>query len=180
MLHGRFGELKAKRLEGVQKYAWEPYSDVRGTWQRIWDVERFDQVPLSITAVQVSVSTNPLKGTLRGLHYLDESASEWKAVVCVQGSIQDVIVDMRNDSPTKGLHDSFILSGSRNEGILIPPGCAHGFLTLEPNCILIYLMTARYDAGHERALRWNDPTLGIDWVLNPELVSDKDRGIELI
>lgn len=164
----------------MQKYAWEPYADSRGKWQRIWDVERFNNVPSSMTAVQVSVSKNPLKGTLRGLHFLDESASEWKAVVCVQGSVQDVIVDMRDDSPTKGLHDSFILSGSGNEGVLIPPGCAHGFLSLEPNCILLYLMTAKYDATLERSLRWNDPLLGIDWLLNPELVSDKDRGNELI
>jgi len=110
------------------------------------------------------------------MHYLEEQAQEWKSVVCLQGSVQDVVVDMREESQTFRSHQSFHLEGQSNDGVLIPPGCAHGFLTLEPNTILLYIMSVPYDSSLERALRWDDPTLGISWDLVPKVISDKDQG----
>jgi dTDP-4-dehydrorhamnose 3,5-epimerase len=134
----------------------------------------------SFSAQQISISTNPTKGTLRGLHYLEERAKEWKAVVCVQGLVQDVVVDMREGSPTYKSHQSFYLDGRSNDGLLIPPGCAHGFLSLMPNTILMYVMTAPFDSDMERALRWDDPALNISWDLSPNVISDKDKSHGLL
>jgi dTDP-4-dehydrorhamnose 3,5-epimerase len=165
---------------GVNPYSWLPHVDARGKWQRVWDPKNFAELGENLLAEQISVSTNPLTGTLRGLHYLEEIAGEWKAVICVQGKVQDVVVDMRESSSTYRAHQSFHLDGDSNDGLLVPPGCAHGFLTLSPNTILIYIMSVPYDFELERALRWDDPALAISWDAVPKLVSERDQNHELI
>ena len=165
-------------ISGLTQYSWKSHVDARGRWQRVWDSEKFEGDELLPN--QISVSTNPKAGTLRGLHFMTEEAAEWKAVVCVQGAVQDVIVDMRAGSETYSKHESFELNGVNNDGILIPPGCAHGFLTLQPNTILVYIMTAPYNPNLERALRWNDPALGISWKQAPRVISDKDNDHPLL
>jgi dTDP-4-dehydrorhamnose 3,5-epimerase len=172
--------MPSRSLAGIEKYSWSPHEDNRGRWQRVWDPEKFESSHNGLRAEQVSVSTNPFAGTLRGMHFLSEDAGEWKSVVCVQGLVQDVIVDMRKDSPTKRMYQSLYLDGKSNEGVLIPPGCAHGFLTLEPETILIYIMSVAYNSDLEQALRWDDPSLQISWDMNPSLISEKDRSHRLL
>lgn len=177
---GRCGNLQSSHIAGVTPYAWDAHVDKRGRWQRVWDASRLSSSQNCGSAEQISLSTNPLKGTLRGLHFLDESVQEWKSVVCVQGSVQDVVVDMRESSASFRSHQSFNLLGKNNDGIHIPPGCAHGFLTLEANTILLYVMSAPYDSSRELALRWDDPSLGISWAIKPQLISEKDKGHTLL
>lgn len=164
----------------MEPYSWDSFVDSRGRWQRVWDPSILEISQDSFAAQQISISTNPTKGTLRGLHYLEERAGEWKAVVCVQGLVQDVVVDMREESPTFKSHQSFYLDGSSNDGLLIPPGCAHGFLSLTSNTILLYIMTAPFDPDMERSLRWDDPVLNISWDLPPHVISDKDKSHGLL
>lgn len=172
--------MPASYIAGVAPYAWEQHVDGRGSWQRVWDPARLPTTQKDLVAEQISISTNPNTGTLRGMHYLEEQAQEWKSVVCLQGSVQDVVVDMRQESQTFRSHQSFHLEGQSNDGVLIPPGCAHGFLTLEPKTILLYIMSAPYDSSLERALRWDDPTLGIAWDLEPKVISDRDQSHSLL
>jgi dTDP-4-dehydrorhamnose 3,5-epimerase len=180
MRHGKFGDVHPLAIAGVEKYSWDPYKDMRGSWQRIWDTDKFQDRPSDLRAEQISVSKNPMTATLRGMHYLDEKASEWKSVVCIQGLVQDVIVDMRVDSLSYRKYQSFYLDGKSHEGLLIPPGCAHGFITLEPDTILIYIMSVAFDPNAERALRWNDPSIGIVWDIEPQIISEKDKRHKLL
>lgn len=147
-------------------------SDIRGTLTRIWD--RNSQMS-EFKLTQSSVVTNPTSGTLRGLHYQDDPFSENKVVQCVSGRVFDVIVDLRKDSRTRGMHVSYEI-GPQCEylGLVIPSGCAHGYLTLESNSTLVYFMDQEYSADHARGLRWNDPQFSIMWPRSPLLISERD------
>lgn len=173
------GTLKCDSQESqfpeVTSFSFDPHLDFRGSWQRIWDVDFIQEVGHSPNIEQISVSSNPHLHTLRGLHSLRYEASEFKAVVCLSGAVQDVVVDVRPDSPTWGRYASFNLSEEKMNGVLIPPGFAHGFLTLLPNTKLLYLMSTKYSAELEYNFCWNDPGFGISWLADPALVSDKDN-----
>jgi dTDP-4-dehydrorhamnose 3,5-epimerase len=114
------------------------------------------------------------KGVLRGLHFQNPPFAQGKLVRVIKGSVLDVAVDIRKDSPTYGEHFSVELSEENKTILWIPPGFAHGFVTLEDDTIFIYKCTAVYNKESEGSLIWNDEDLNIDWrVVNP-LVSDKD------
>lgn len=151
--------------------------DHRGTWTRTFDSEIFLGSGLKIS--QSSISINRQKGTLRGLHSLDKAAGEWKLVTCVSGEIWDVVVDLDPVSPGFGSYRAAKLTGKSADWVLIPPGFAHGFISLTNDAILSYSMTANYDSSAEIGYRFNDPTFGIIWPLEPVLVSDKDRALPI-
>lgn len=163
-------------IPGVERYSIKGHSDKRGLWQRVWEADNpVIRNSFESSAKQVSVSYNPELGTLRGLHSLKPSAGETKFVFCVQGKVQDVALDIRRESVTFGTHASFILE--QGMGVKIPPGVAHGFLTLEPDSTLVYVMTAFYNPELEVPIRWNDPRFNINWVRTPEVISSKDKNI---
>ena len=176
MLHpGSCGEMQVQKIQSLELYSLSEHLDERGRMQRVWDSDYFLSAGQPISPKQVSVSKNPVRGTLRGMHFLSPEADEWKAVLCLQGSVQDVVVDAREGSETFLDHISIILDSSSNDGLLIPPGCAHGFLTLEQDTILLYMMSASYNPDLEIGFRWDDPKLGIDWRLEPKMISEKDK-----
>ncbi|MFT3722045.1 MAG: dTDP-4-dehydrorhamnose 3,5-epimerase [Hyphomonadaceae bacterium] len=113
--------------------------------------------------VQDNHSRSNPKGTLRGLHFQAPPFAQDKLVRCVRGSILDVAVDVRYGSPTFGQHVCAKLTESGGEQIFAPKGFAHGFVTLEDGCEVIYKVTNYYSAAHDRGVRWNDPALGINW-----------------
>jgi dTDP-4-dehydrorhamnose 3,5-epimerase len=172
--------VAVRSLDSIQTFSWAPHIDSRGTWQRIWDRGEIALKGHNSEIDQISFSRNPNLHTLRGLHSLDEKAQEFKAVICLSGRIQDVVVDVRPKSRDFGKWRSFFLSSNPAQGILIPPGFAHGFLTLTENTDLLYLMSVAYDETMERCFRWNDPKLKIHWSAEPALVSDKDNSHPLI
>jgi dTDP-4-dehydrorhamnose 3,5-epimerase len=143
--------------------------DGRGVFRRIYDVQ-----DTRIEPAEISFSHNTHTRTLRGLHYLEESQMEYKVVECVSGSVFDVIVDSRPSSPNYLDYTNIIVSSDSEFAILIPPGFAHGYLTLEDNSSLIYQMSSPYESKFERGLRWNDPSIGIEWPASPKVISDKD------
>lgn len=163
--------MRVPEMDNVNRFSHSPYEDARGIWQRCLDLD--DLPPLGgLNVKQVSVSLNPHSGTLRGLHSMRQPVDEWKVVFCYSGAVQDVIVDLRTTSRTHLKHVSFNLSPG--EGVVIPPQCAHGFLTLTQNSHLVYAMTSEFLPSHEYSLAWNDPTLNIKWLEIPQIVSPKD------
>jgi len=130
---------------------------------------------IAFEPVQVSTSTNPRRGTLRGLHFQAPPRPEGKVVACMRGSALDVAVDLRADSPTYGRWTSAELTRANGRAVYVPPGCAHGFQTLEDETELLYLLSEYYDPGLQRGVRWDDPALGIDWPEEPTVISERDR-----
>lgn len=166
-------------LTGAYVIDLEPIEDERGFFARSLCVEEFLQHGLNAKMVQQSVSWNPRRGTLRGMHFQAPPHAEDKLVRVTQGAMFDVIVDLRPNSSTCGQWFGVELSASNHKQLYIPKGLAHGFQTLEDNTEVLYQMTVPYAPGAGRGLRWDDPALAIAWPL-PELarseryVSERD------
>jgi dTDP-4-dehydrorhamnose 3,5-epimerase len=125
--------------------------------------------------VQCNISYNPKKHTMRGMHYQVEPYGEAKVVRCVKGSIYDVVVDLRSESPTFRQWTGVTLTAANRQMLYIPEGCAHGFLTLEDQTEVLYQMSEFYQGDSARGVRWDDPAFGIQWPAIPELMSERDR-----
>ncbi len=146
--------------------------DARGTLTRVWDS---DSILASFKLVQSSVVSNPNAGTLRGLHFQEAPFSENKIVQCISGKIFDVIVDLRKDSATYGRHIELTLGPLESYlGVLIPAGCAHGYLTLDPNSTVLYFMDKVYSPKHSKGISWDDSSLAINWPTIPIVISERD------
>jgi len=115
-----------------------------------------------------------LVNVLRGLHFQVPPFEQGKLVRVISGSVLDVVVDLRTKQPTFGKHYKCWLDARNNKMLWIPPGFAHGFLTLEDNTIFYYKCTQIYNRESDRSLFWNDPDLGIDWGMSNPIVSEKD------
>lgn len=159
-------------IDGVYGILSKPNVDPRGELRRVWDKH---SVLADFKLCQASVVFNPTLGTLRGLHFQLEPFSEKKVVECLSGRAFDVIVDLRLDSPSYGNHVELLLGPGQNFlGAVVPAGCAHGYLTLEPETSLIYFMDKEYSPENASGLLWNDPKLSIKWPMNPTLLSAQD------
>lgn len=149
--------------------------DERGYFERLFCAET---VPVQILHVNFSYSEK--RGTLRGLHYQLPPFEEIKVVRCLRGSLFDVVVDLRKNSPTYGKYFSTTLTAEGGEMVVVPKGCAHGVFTLTEGCEMLYLVSEKYAKEEERTIRYDDPTLAIRWPGPPTIVSDKDaRGTYL-
>ena len=103
-------------------------------------------------------------------------SAETKVVTCLQGALHDVVLDLRPASPSYGQHAAIELTAENRRVVVVPEGCAHGFLTLTDATLLLYLVTAAYDPIRERAVRWDDPGFAITWPFRPSLLSPRDAG----
>ena len=160
-------------LTGAYVIEIEPIIDDRGFFARSWCEEEFQHHGLNSHFIQCNISFNTRKGTLRGMHYQISPHEEAKLVRCTQGSIYDVIIDIRPDSPTfKSLY-SVILNSMNYTMLYIPEGFAHGFQTLEDNTEVFYQMSNFYHSESARGLRWNDPAFKINWLLTEQLIISK-------
>lgn len=163
--------MTARAIAGVGQFTFNPHVDERGVFQRIWDRNTAESLGMS-DVVQVSISMNPVMSTLRGLHMLQLEEQEIKSICCVTGKIQDVLVDMRSDSATYMQHMSIPLEAGM--GVVIPPGVAHGYLTLTSDVTVAYGMSSAYRFEKEVGFNWKDPRLGISWNDKPKIISLKD------
>ena len=112
---------------------------------------------------------------MRGVHYQSPPWLEAKAVRCTKGSLYDVALDLRPDSPTYRQWFALTLSAANRRALYIPEGCAHGFLTLEDQTEVSYEMSEFYHPEAGRGVRWNDPAFGIVWPAEVKVISDRDR-----
>jgi len=163
------------QLSGVFEIDLERHIDERGFFARSWCQKEFESHQLNPRTVQCNISFNPRKGTLRGMHYQAHPYAEAKVVRCTRGSIYDVLVDLRPDSPTFKEWIAVVLTAEKRNMVYVPEGFAHGFLTLEDNTEVFYQMSEFYSAESARGLRWNDPTFQIFWPEEVEVISERDR-----
>lgn len=155
------------------------FTDDRGYFFESWNREVFARAGLPSDFVQDNQSAS-LKHVLRGLHFQVPPHDQGKLVRVITGSVLDVAVDLRRKEPTYGKHFSMILTAQEGKMLYIPPGFAHGFLTLEDHSIFAYKCTHAYHPRSDRSLRWNDPDMAIDWGVATPLLSDKDRNAPLL
>ena len=149
--------------------------DERGFFGRVFCQDEFRALGLFTEIAQSNVSWNSCRGTLRGLHYQLAPHAEAKIVRCTRGTVWDVIVDLRDSSPTRLRWHAVELSAENRLSLYVPEGFAHGFQTLTDDVELLYQMSAFYHAESARGLRWNDPVVGIEWPLPDAIMSERDR-----
>ncbi|SDT25491.1 dTDP-4-dehydrorhamnose 3,5-epimerase [Halopseudomonas xinjiangensis] len=166
------------------KDAWlielELRGDDRGFFARTMCRDEFEKHGMATDYVQQNMSVSAFKGTLRGMHYQLRPYAEAKLIRCLHGAIVDVIVDIREDSPTYLKHQMFELTDSNRHQLYVPPGFAHSFQTLTDDVEVSYLVSSPYAPQYERGLRYNDERLGIQWPETVTTISDKDAAWPLI
>lgn len=150
------------------------FRDERGSFNVIWEGSKLSVLDVSFTPESVSFSHNKKRGTLRGLHYQEYPYGQSKLVSCAHGSIFDVVADMRPESSTYLRWASVRLTSGSGRALFIPAGFAHGFLTLEPDTTVAYLIEGEYHSELSRVVRWNDPIIGISWPFEPRIFSERD------
>jgi dTDP-4-dehydrorhamnose 3,5-epimerase len=162
-------------LAGAYTIDLEKREDERGFFARLFCVNEYDQHGLDRNIVQINNSLSKDKGTLRGIHYQLAPKAETKIVRCIKGSLYDVIVDLRPESPTFLKWFGAELSAENRTMMFVPKGFGHSFITLEENTEAFYMVTEFYSPENERGLRWNDPKINIEWPIEPVVISDKDQ-----
>jgi dTDP-4-dehydrorhamnose 3,5-epimerase len=170
--------FRETKLPGAFVIELQKHEDKRGFFARAWCQKEFEAHGLNQRMVQCNVSFNKVKGTLRGMHYQVPPCAEAKLVRCTQGTIYDVIIDLRRESPTYKQHLSEVLSSNNYKALFIPEGFAHGFQTLEDNSEVFYQMSGFYSPEHQRGLRYDDPAFEISWPIEATIISDRDRNYE--
>ena len=167
----KFLETKLKDVIIIEP---ETSEDERGSFYRIWDKKIFQENGLNDNLVQISISFNKKKGTLRGMHFQKKPFEEAKIVRCTKGKIFDVVIDLRTESKTFMNWASFELDSNESKILYIPEGFAHGFQTLEDNTELVYQISNWYSPEHASGLRWDDNKFQINWPIQNPIISKKD------
>ncbi|HKP77652.1 MAG TPA: dTDP-4-dehydrorhamnose 3,5-epimerase family protein [Phenylobacterium sp.] len=161
-------------IAGVVRVEAEPHRDERGLFARLHCPEEFAAAGIPFEPAQTSLSRNPQRHTLRGMHYQRAPHGERKLVRVARGRVFDVAVDLRPTSPTYRRWTGAELSAENLAALFIPDGVAHGFLTLEPDSDVVYQITPAFRPGHAAGVRWDDPAFGIAWPAVPALMSPAD------
>ena len=165
-------------IEGLLIIKPRVFEDERGCFFESWNKATFENAGLDINFVQDNQSLSS-KGVVRGLHFQNPPFAQGKLVQVLKGSVLDVAVDIRENSASYGKHVSILLSGENKTILWIPPGFAHGFLTLENNTMFSYKCSGVYNKESEGSLMWNDTDLNIDWQIKNPIISEKDQNSEL-
>jgi dTDP-4-dehydrorhamnose 3,5-epimerase len=163
------------KLKGAYVIDLQKMEDERGFFARSWCQREFNAQGLNRNLVQCNISFNARKGTMRGMHYQEKPYEEAKLVRCTMGSIYDIIVDLRPDSRTFKDFIGVLLTAENRSSVYVPEGFAHGFLTMEDNTEVFYQMSEFYVPNAARGFRYNDPTFGIAWPSEVQVISDRDR-----
>lgn len=153
----------------------ERHEDERGWFARSFCEEELRRAGIEFHVHQANVSWNKGRGTLRGMHFQRPASGESKIVRCVRGAVHDVVIDLRESSPTYLAWDAALLSGENGRAVYVPDGCAHGFLTLEDDSEVHYLMGGPYLPGVGAGVRYDDPAFSVRWPEPVRVISDRDR-----
>ncbi|EJL66745.1 dTDP-4-dehydrorhamnose 3,5-epimerase [Flavobacterium sp. CF136] len=157
------------------------HNDDRGYFFESYSKTKFEDLRIDIDFVQDNQSFSK-KGTLRGLHYQNPPFAQTKLVRVLEGEIIDVAVDLRKDSPTYGKSFSILLSAENKKQLLVPQGFAHGFSVISETASVMYKCDQFYNKASEGGIKFDDPSLNIDWGMNLEdaIVSEKDQILPFI
>lgn len=168
-------KFTALPLNGAFKVDLERRGDSRGFFARLFCREEFAAEGLQSAWSQCNVSHSTERGTLRGMHFQRPPKADAKLVKCMLGAVYDVIIDLRQQSPTFGAWTSLTLTADCGEMIYVPEGFAHGFQTLTDDAELLYFHSDNYSPEHEGGVHYCDPDVGIAWPLDVSNLSDRDK-----
>jgi dTDP-4-dehydrorhamnose 3,5-epimerase len=171
--------MQIERLEIADLLLVTPkkHGDQRGFFSETYRLDEFAASGVDVCFVQDNHVHSKQKGVLRGLHFQTPPHAQGKLVRCTRGAILDVAIDIRVGSPSYGQHVAVELSAANSRQLWVPAGFAHGYVTLEVECEVIYKVTDYYAPECDRGIAWDDPALAIDWRLSASevILSDKDR-----
>jgi dTDP-4-dehydrorhamnose 3,5-epimerase len=167
---------------GVVEIRTRRFEDERGFFSEVWNLDAFAEAGIHVAFVQDNHSFSHDVGTLRGLHFQAPPFAQAKLVRVSRGAVFDVAVDIRSASLTYGQWVGTRLSAADWNQMFVPTGFAHGFVTLEPDTEVQYKVSAPYSREHDRAIRFDDPAIGVEWPIDREalILSDKDRAAPLL
>ena len=177
----QFFEFKKTEIEGLIEVTPFNADDVRGCFTKDYSKEVFENNGINYDLKEVFYTTS-YKGVIRALHFQRE-IQQPKLVRCICGHVYDVVVDLRKDSPTFKKWLGFDLIGERHNEILVPAGCAHGYLVIE-NSIVSYKCAEKFYSEYDDGIMWNDPDIGIRWPLEKIggeqnlILADKDKNLQ--
>ena len=166
--------FSASAIRDCKKVEMEKIEDSRGFFARTWCGEEFEKAGLPCNVVQSSLSYNRKAGTLRGMHLQMPPSKEGKLVRCVRGAVFDAVVDLRSNVASYLKTVTIRLDDVKRTAIYVPPGCAHGFQTLEDETEVLYMMTDVYRPDLSAGFRWNDPVFNIDWPIPDPIIHQRD------
>jgi dTDP-4-dehydrorhamnose 3,5-epimerase len=166
-------EVTKTFIEGLLVIQPKVFHDERGYFYEPYNKKMFTEIGITEEFVQDNQSFSQ-KGVIRGLHFQNPPSAQAKLLRILQGSIWDVVVDIRKASPTYGKYFGVELSAENKTIFYVPKGFAHGFVTLEDNTLLLYKCSDFYNKAAEESLVWNDPEVGIPWKINNPILSEKD------
>jgi dTDP-4-dehydrorhamnose 3,5-epimerase len=172
-------KIQKTELDPVLLIKPTPHRDERGEFVEVFREHIFKEAGINVSFVQDNISRSK-KNALRGLHYQLPPSSQVKLVMVTSGSILDVVVDMRRNSPTFKQHYTTVLSDENRHMLYVPTGFAHGFSVLSDEATVYYKCNDYYSKELERGVRWDDPELDIDWNISDPVVSDKDSRLPLL
>lgn len=174
-------KVHSTQLMGLILIEPKRFGDHRGFFAETYSRRAFASLGVNIAFVQDNHSLSAAVDTVRGLHFQAPPHAQAKLVRCGRGAIFDVAVDIRRGSPTYGKWAGFTLSAENGAQLYIPAGFAHGFVTLEANSEIVYKCSDYYAPEAEGALRWDDPSIGIEWpIIGDAILSEKDANAPLL
>lgn len=165
--------MTSNLIQGLQIFEGKAFSDSRGKFARLFDAEWFPQS--SFRTTQINISINPIEGTLRGMHYQISGEPENKLITLIQGSVFLVVADLRKSSSTYLKIRSQYISAEDSESILVPAGCATGWLSTSTDVQIHYVMSSRFEENTYSGFKYNDPAFDIPWPNSPVLISEQDN-----
>ena len=170
-------EFRKLALDGPLAIVPRKIEDERGYFSEIFREDAFAEQAGAVRFVQENQSLSIRPGTIRGIHFQTHPHAQGKMVRCLAGSVFDVAVDLRRDSPTYGRYVAVTLTPQDNNQLWIPVGFGHAFCTLEPNSVIGYRVTDFYSADCDKGVAWDDPDIGIEWpeIADRQTLSAKDR-----
>lgn len=172
--------FKETKLKGAFIINLKRLEDERGFFARTFCQKEFQEHGLNPQIAQANISYNKKRGTFRGMHMQLAPYEESKLIKCTGGAIYDVIIDMRISSDTFKQWVGAELTAENHQMLYVPEGFAHGFITLKNDTEVTYQMNQFYAPGSEKGFRWDDPAFGIEWPIQPVLISEKDKNFPLI
>ena len=170
-------DIRSLPIEGPLEIIPRKIEDERGYFSELFRLDRFAAHAGAVDFVQENQSLSVRPGTIRGIHFQAAPFAQGKLVRCLAGSLFDVAVDLRRDSPTFGKWISVTLDAKQNNQLWVPVGFGHGFCSLEPNSVIGYRVTDYYSPQNYFGVAWDDPDISIDWpdIADPATLSAKDR-----
>jgi len=157
-----------------------PHQDDRGRFMRAWCAREFAEHGVNFVPVQANMGLSTHKGTVRGMHFQNETAPEAKLVRCTKGAMFDVVLDLRPGSATYNQWYGTELSAENGRMLYVPEHCAHGYQTLEDGTEMYYMTSAYYTPSAARGVRFDDPAFHIEWPLDATVISEQDRNWPLV